>query len=92
MLNLLLRHGESTAAAIASTLHVSVQVMRRHLRSLELDGLVEANPTARGPAVPSTGGVSPELGRARFPDNSDISPSACSSRWRPAFRRKPYGC
>jgi DeoR family suf operon transcriptional repressor len=71
VLNLLLRHGESTAASIASTLHVSVQVMRRHLRSLELDGLVEANPTAVGPGRPINRWCLTELGRARFPDNSD---------------------
>ena len=34
-LSLMLRQGELTAAQLAEALQVSVQVMRRHLRSLE---------------------------------------------------------
>ena len=40
VLALLLRQGEATAADLASSLGVSVQAMRRHLRSLEEDALV----------------------------------------------------
>ncbi|MBM5801384.1 MAG: MarR family transcriptional regulator, partial [Cyanobacteria bacterium K_DeepCast_35m_m2_023] len=45
LLAVLLRLGEATAADLASTLGVSVQVTRRHLRSLEDEGLVEASPS-----------------------------------------------
>ena len=48
-LTLLLRQGESSAANLAASLGISVQAMRRHLRSLEDDGLVEASPTPTGP-------------------------------------------
>ena len=44
-LTLLLRQGETSAATLAETLGISVQAMRRHLRSLEDDELVEASPT-----------------------------------------------
>ena len=36
-LTLLLRQGETSAAKLAETLGISVQAMRRHLRSLEDD-------------------------------------------------------
>ena len=49
----LLRHGEATAAEMADNLQVSVQIMRRHLRSLEDEGLVEACTTGDGPGRPS---------------------------------------
>ena len=39
-LTLLLRQGETSAATLAETLGISVQAMRRHLRSLEDDELV----------------------------------------------------
>ena len=42
VLVVLMREGEATAATLAHQLGVSVQVMRRHLRSLEDDGLVQA--------------------------------------------------
>ena len=70
VLELLLRNGELTAALIASTLNVSVQVMRRHLRSLELDGFVEAQPTTTGPGRPINRWCLTDLGRSHFPDNS----------------------
>ena len=47
-LSLMLRQGELTAAQLAEALQVSVQVMRRHLRSLEEEGLVEASPSSEG--------------------------------------------
>ena len=52
-LTLLLRQGETSAASLAETLGISVQAMRRHLRSLEDDELVEASPTPAGPGRPS---------------------------------------
>ena len=44
-LTLLLRQGEASAAELAQQLGVSVQVMRRHLRSLERDELVAVSYT-----------------------------------------------
>ena len=52
-LALLLKHGESTASGLASLLKISVQAMRRHLRSLEEDGLVKASSTNNGPGHPT---------------------------------------
>ena len=71
VLTLLLRQGEATAADLASQLQVSVQVMRRHLRSLEDDGLVAASPTAEGPGRPSNHWGLTREGRSRFPDGSE---------------------
>jgi DeoR family suf operon transcriptional repressor len=66
----LLRHGEATAADLAQQLELSVQVMRRHLRSLEEEGLVEASPAAEGPGRPSNRWRLTEAGRGRFTDGS----------------------
>jgi DeoR family suf operon transcriptional repressor len=71
VLTLLLRQGEATAADLAAQLVVSVQVMRRHLRSLEEDGLVVASPSAEGPGRPSNRWGLTREGRSRFPDGSE---------------------
>jgi DeoR family suf operon transcriptional repressor len=71
VLSLLLRQEEATAAQLADQLEVSVQVMRRHLRSLEDDGLVEASPSAEGPGRPSNHWRLTERGHDRFPDGSE---------------------
>jgi len=52
-LSLLLRKGGSSAANLAKCMGISVQAMRRHLRSLENDGLVASNLIADGPGRPS---------------------------------------
>lgn len=70
-LALLLRHGECTAADLATHLGVSVQVTRRHLRSLEDDGLVEASPSSEGPGRPSNHWRLTSKGQSRFPDGSE---------------------
>lgn len=70
VLSRLLRHGEATAADLANQLGVSVQGMRRHLRSLEEDGLVEASPAVEGPGRPSNRWHLTEAGRSRFTDGS----------------------
>ena len=70
-LTLMLRQGETTAARLAQELGVSVQVMRRHLRSLEDDGLVEASPASEGPGRPSNRWRLTLAGRGHFPDGSD---------------------
>ncbi len=52
-LTYLLREGVSSASNLSAVMGISVQAMRRHLRSLELDGLVAASPIAEGPGRPS---------------------------------------
>lgn len=70
-LTLMLRQGETTAARLAEELGVSVQVMRRHLRSLEDEGLVEASPASDGPGRPINRWRLTQAGRGHFPDGSD---------------------
>lgn len=70
-LTLMLRQGELTAAQLADSLGVSVQVMRRHLRSLEEEGLVEASPTTEGPGRPSNRWRLTAAGRRQFPNGSE---------------------
>jgi len=71
VLALLLRQGEATAAELSDRLAVSVQVMRRHLRSLGEEGLVEASPTPEGPGRPSNRWRLTSAGHGHFPDGSD---------------------
>lgn len=71
VLALLLREGEATAAALANTLGVSVQAMRRHLRSLEEDSLVEASASAAGPGRPTNHWRLTSRGQERFGDGSE---------------------
>ncbi len=71
VLALLLRQGEATAADLAQRLRLSVQVMRRHLRSLGEEGLVESSPTAEGPGRPSNRWRLTASGHGRFPDGSE---------------------
>lgn len=70
-LALLLRLGEASASSLAERLGVSVQVMRRHLRGLQTEGLVESTPDAVGPGRPINRWRLTDQGRNRFPDNSD---------------------
>lgn len=70
-LTLLLRQGDATAAWLAEELGVSVQVMRRHLRSLEEEGLVEGSAASEGPGRPSNRWRLTLAGRGHFPDGSD---------------------
>ena len=67
-LALLLRAGETTAAQLADQLGVSVQIMRRHLRALEEEGLVASSPAPEGPGRPTNRWHLTADGRARFPD------------------------
>jgi DeoR family suf operon transcriptional repressor len=67
----LLRKGEATAGELAEQLNVSVQVMRRHLRSLEEDGLVQASPAPEGPGRPSNRWQLTTKGQGQFPDGSE---------------------
>tara|TARA_B100000073_G_scaffold337494_1_gene333477 strand:- start:540 stop:1214 length:675 start_codon:yes stop_codon:yes gene_type:complete len=70
-LSLLLRQGEISAGALADELGISVQAMRRHLRTLEEEGLVEASPIAAGPGRPSNRWRLTQQGHQHFPDGSD---------------------
>ena len=49
----LLLQGASTASSLAAHMEISVQAMRRHLRSLEKDGLIQFSSTPIGPGRPS---------------------------------------
>ena len=78
VLTLLLEQGEAEAGDLARTQGISVQAMRRQLRSLAEAGLVEASTSADGPGRPSN----PRLtnhGRRRFPDASDHFAWGCST-------------
>ena len=70
-LTLLLRLGQATATTMAGQLGISVQVMRRHLRSLEQEGLVESRCNTTGPGRPSNLWRLTDQGRDRFPDGSE---------------------
>ena len=70
-LTLLLRQGETSATSLAETLGISVQAMRRHLRSLEDDELVEASPTSAGPGRPSNLWRLTSKGHKHFTDGSE---------------------
>ena len=70
-LHQLLRRGEATAADLALSLGVSVQVMRRHLRSLEEEHLVEASPSPDGPGRPSNRWRLSAAGHSQFHDGSE---------------------
>ena len=69
-LALLLRRGECTAAELSSDLGVSVQIMRRHLRGMEEEGLVESSSSTEGPGRPSNHWRLTSIGQSRFPDGS----------------------
>ena len=71
LLTILVRQGEATAGELASKLGVSVQVTRRHLRSLEEEGLLEASPSAEGPGRPSNRWRLTSKGQGQFPDGSE---------------------
>ncbi len=70
VLTLLLRRGESEASVLAETMGISVQAMRRHLRSLANENLVESTPMSTGPGRPSNRWHLTRKGRDHFPDGS----------------------
>jgi len=71
VLAVLMRQGECTAAELAEQLAVSVQVMRRHLRGLEEDQLVEASSSQVGPGRPSNRWRLTVAGHGCFPDGNE---------------------
>ncbi len=70
-LSLLLKEGESCASNLAQVLGISVQAMRRHLRSLEEDGLVQATSRNKGPGRPSNVWELTKKGQNRFNEGSE---------------------
>ena len=70
VLSLLLERGEEDAGTLADAVGISVQAMRRHLRSLADSGLVCASSNASGPGRPSNRWCLTDEGRAQFPDGS----------------------
>ena len=70
ILTLLLQRGECDAGELAEARGISVQAMRRHLRGLADDALVEASSTATGPGRPSNRWRLTRKGREHFPDGS----------------------
>ena len=70
-LTILLREGESNAKQLASLVGISVQAMRRHLRSLEDQGIVMASSIRRGPGRPSNFWQLTPLGHKAFQDSSE---------------------
>lgn len=70
VLSLLLERGEDDAGSLADAVGISVQAMRRHLRSLAETGLIEASSSSGGPGRPSNRWCLTDQGRDRFPDGS----------------------
>jgi DeoR family suf operon transcriptional repressor len=67
----LLKQGEATAQALAAHLEVSAQAIRRHLKDLETDDLIEHHTVQEGMGRPNhLYGLSPK-GRAKFPAQYD---------------------
>ena len=71
VLDLLIERGELEAGQLAAALGITVQAMRRHLRSLADAGLIEASTCISGPGRPSNKWCLTTQGRDRFPDASD---------------------
>ena len=71
VLDLLIERGELDAGQLATTLGITVQAMRRHLRSLADEGLIEASTSINGPGRPSNRWCLTTQGRDRFPNAAD---------------------
>jgi|TARA_B100001939_G_scaffold91634_1_gene78547 DeoR family suf operon transcriptional repressor len=70
LLSLLLERGDADAADLAGALNLSVQAVRRQLKSLAEAGLAEASPSVSGPGRPSNRWRLTDQGRDQFPDGS----------------------
>ena len=71
ILDRLLRDGKATANELAQTLSVSSQAIRRHLKDLEGDGLIEFESSQEGMGRPQHCYHLSKKGRDRFPDRHD---------------------
>jgi DeoR family transcriptional regulator, suf operon transcriptional repressor len=73
ILNILLKQGKITALSLAKLLQISVQAIRRHLKDLELEGLIQGatTQTERDLGRPQLVYKLTELGRDRLPQSYD---------------------
>lgn len=71
ILNTLLRQGQMTAQKLATQLSVSPQAIRRHLKDLEVEGVIEFEVIHEGMGRPQHVYKLSRAGRDRFPDRHD---------------------
>ncbi|MBD0268028.1 MAG: iron-sulfur cluster biosynthesis transcriptional regulator SufR [Cyanobacteria bacterium Co-bin8] len=71
ILKYLLKHGESTAQALADHLEVSAQAIRRHLKDLEAEALIEHRAVQEGMGRPNHFYRLSRKGRDHFPAQYD---------------------
>ena len=71
ILNHLLKQGETTAQVLAKSLGISPQAIRRHLKDLEEEGLIEHQAVAVGMGRPNYAYKLSREGRDRLPDRYD---------------------
>ena len=71
ILQLLLKQGQATAQELADTLEISPQAIRRHLKDLELEGLIAYNSVQVGMGRPQHVYELTNQGRERFPNRYD---------------------
>lgn len=67
----LLRQGQATAQALAESLEITPQAIRRHLKDLEEEGLIEHEAVQVKMGRPNYIYKLSKAGRARFPDRYD---------------------
>lgn len=71
ILNHLLKQGETTAQALSKSLGISPQAIRRHLKDLEAEGLIEHQVISVGTGRPNFAYRLSQQGRDRLPDRYD---------------------
>lgn len=71
ILNVLLKEGQATALVLAECLSVSPQAIRRHLKDLENDGLIQFKSIQEGMGRPQHAYTLSREGRDRFPNRHD---------------------
>ncbi|MFE4106761.1 iron-sulfur cluster biosynthesis transcriptional regulator SufR [Almyronema epifaneia] len=71
ILQYLMKHGEATAQTLAEMLGVSPQAIRRHLKDLEADELIEHHAVQEGMGRPNYFYCLSRKGRDRFPTQYD---------------------
>ncbi|NEP18848.1 MAG: iron-sulfur cluster biosynthesis transcriptional regulator SufR [Leptolyngbya sp. SIO4C1] len=101
ILRFLLKQGQATAQAISEHLDVSPQAVRRHLKGLEADSLIEHSAVQEGMGRPNYFYMLSRKGRDRFPSqydqfavslldtlNETVGPETVSSVLRQQWQRK----
>lgn len=71
ILHHLLKQGRATAQELAETLHISPQAIRRHLKDLETEGLIDHEILHVGMGRPNYRYALSAAGRSQFPDRYD---------------------